>query len=558
MNFDYRVLGAFVAVLALVVTGSVLMVSDSSDAVTSDGTEHGTPTEPLTSIDGSAENFDDQFYYVELGSSLDIVGNDSFFPMDDYTSGFGLRGYYQSGSKHVSGDLISTGALTINIRCGSGPDYLYKQIHIIVVDPADIEFDVEFISPDAVGAVSGGTVSYSSATNVPATFSEDGGTAAVWLDVDSSTGKVTGNVPSVDEVTSFTYALKATSTGDSNNTVVQNITIDVYPIAQISSSALTVSGMYGTVIEDVDLTGNIDMTFDVSEGTLPEGLSLVDGSITGTPQAYGQSSVTIKGTTTEGPVQNPTIVVTFDLAEQEPVLSISADHEDSYKEGTSLSIPLSSNVEGTEWSVSGDAIYFLSVVDGVIVGSIPMTYDEITEVSITVSAVTPQGQEDDLVITFDVEPVIQFTTKPTADCIIVPVYDYNDDGTPVLQNTQSLFSEVWASGADFSFADTLSIRGTFTGENAVSATWYWGDGSADVGNVVEHTYAEPGEYTVTLVAQGEADSDGNIQYDTITLTVQVGDSSSHDLFFIAIIALLVLAVVYLMHRCGRHGRGRRD
>lgn len=555
MNFDYRALGAFVAVLALIVTGSVLMVSDSSDAVTSDGTEHGTPTEPLTGIDGSFTSFDDQYYYLELGSSVYIISQGTTYFPNAVSSNFGLLLY----SNSVEGEVSRSGALTLTFRSGFSPaEYSYKQIHIIVVDPIDIGNDVEFISPDAVGAVSGGTVSYSSATNVPATFSEDGGTAAVWLDVDSSTGKVTGNVPSVDEVTSFTYALKATSIGDSNNTVVQNITIDVYPIAQISSSALTVSGMYGTAIEDVDLIGNIDMTFDVSEGTLPEGLSLVDGSITGTPQAYGQSSVTIKGTTTEGPVQNPTIVVTFDLAEQEPVLSISADHEDSYKEGTSLSIPLTSNVEGTEWSVSGDAIYFLSVVDGVIVGSIPMTYDEITEVSITVSAVTPQGQEDDLVITFDVEPVIQFTTKPTADCIIVPVYDYNDDGTPVLQNTQSLFSEVWASGADFSFADTLSIRGTFTGENAVSATWYWGDGSADVGNVVEHTYAEPGEYTVTLVAQGEADSDGNIQYDTITLTVQVGDSSSHDLFFIAIIALLVLAVVYLMHRCGRHGRGRRD
>ena len=280
MNLDYRVLGSFVAVLALIVTGSVLMVSDSSDAVTSDGTEHGTPTEPLTSIYGTAGDFDDEYYYVELGARVYIAqekGNGSLSPYD-VTDGFGLV-YTYSSTTHVEGNVSQPGAVTVNCRSGFLPDYVYSDIHIIVVDPADIGNDVEFISPDAVGAVSGGTVSYSSATNVPATFSEDGGTAAVWLDVDSSTGKVTGNVPSVDEVTSFTYALKATSTGDSTNTVVQNITIDVYPIAQITSSTLTVSGMYGTAIEDVDLTGNIDMTFQVSEGTLPEGLSLVDGTM---------------------------------------------------------------------------------------------------------------------------------------------------------------------------------------------------------------------------------------------------------------------------------------
>lgn len=425
-----------------------------------------------------------------------------------------------------------------------------NDLTIVVVDAAPLDFT----SPDAVEAVSGSTISYTAATNIPATFSEVGGSGASWLEVDASTGKVTGQVPTIEEKTTFTYQVKATSTGDSTNTTTQTITIVAYPVAQITSSNLSVTGIQGNAIIDVNLTGNLGMTFDVSSGTLPEGLSLSEGVISGTPTGFGQSTVTIKGTTTEGPVQNPTIQISFDFEEKEPELQVSAgDYNEFYVEGSSISIPLTSNVDGTEWTVTGGtASGFLSVADGSVVGSIPMTYDEITEVTLKVSAETPQGQTDTVTITFDVEPTIQFTTVPTADCIIVPVYTYNPDGTPVLSGgTQSLVPEVDAAGADFQFADTLSIRATFTGQNATSVIWYWGDGSVSPGNVVEHTYAEAGEYTVTLYVQGENDAEGNPQYDTMTLTVQVGEPASHDLFFIAVIVVLVIAIILLVVRVHR-------
>ena len=172
-----------------------------------------------------------------------------------------------------------------------------------------------------------------------------------------------------------------------------------------------------------------------------------------------------------------------------------------------------------------------------------------TELSLTVTAETPKGQTASKTVNFSVEPVISFTTVPTADCVITPVYEYNEDGTPVLSSNASLLTEVWADGADFSFTDTLTICGTFTGTNAETVTWYWGDGASDVGNKVNHTYEEPGTYEIRLVASNDlGDSE-------VTITVTVGDTGN-DLLYYGIIVVLAIIVVYLAYRVLTAGKRR--
>lgn len=582
---------ASVAVIALTMCalGGVMLVSDESDAAgdvyytpttNTNYVDQGTINNPITDLSKALPSnssselasgkpgvaVTDIYVYVGADVSLTINRNDSLGALvaaTSVTSGFGVSvvesvsipdwavsvdSRYE-GSGTVEGTFTKAGDFHVTyLQCVNRANPTEYTTTIHVVEP---EEDIDFTSPNAVTGISGGSISYTAQTNIDATFSESGGTGASWLSVNSSTGVVSGTFPSVTTMTSYTYTIKATSETNSSNTATQTITINVYPVAKISATSTSVSGTEDEAISSVTLTGNLKMTFSKVSGSFPAGVSMTSaGVISGTPTEDGSFTVKIQGTLQEGPYQAPTITIKFNIAPGEDTLSITvADPAESYKVGESISLALTSNVEGTTWAVSGTAASFMSVSGSAVVGSVPSTYTDVTELSLTVSAETPKGQTATKTVNFSVEPVISFTTVPTADCVITPVYEYNEDGTPVLSSNASLLTEVWADGADFSFTDTLTICGTFTGTNADTVTWYWGDGASDVGNKVNHTYEEPGTYEIRLVASND------LGESEVTITVTVGDSGN-DLLFYGIILVLVIVVIYLAYRVATAGKRR--
>lgn len=590
---------ASVAVIALTMCalGGIVLASDDSDAATGDVyytpvsnsnyVDQGTANNPITDFtkalpSNSSSNLastnislstvlDGIYVYTGSDVRLEIGYNAQmhiFAAAIDVTSGYGVSVQNPSqnlpsgapdwavsidsrfsdsgsitGTFSKAGDVTITYLMTAN---GGSPTESSFTVHVV-----DREASIDFTSPKAVTGISGGSINYTAQTNIDATFSEAGGTGASWLNVNSSSGNVTGTFPSVSSMTSYTYIIKATSSTNSSNTTTQTITINVYPVAQISATSTSISGTEGEAISSVTLTGNLDMTFSKVSGAFPAGVTMTSaGVISGTPTEDGSFTVKVQGTLQEGPYQAPTITIRFNIQPAEETLSISiADPAASYKVGESISLALTSNVSGTTWKVSGTAASFMSVSGSSVVGSVPSSYSDVTEVSLTVTAETPKGQTASKTVNFSVEPVISFTTVPTADCIITPVYDYNEDGTPVIASKASLVTEVWADGADFSFTDTLTICGTFTGTNAETVTWYWGDGSSDVGNKVNHTYEEPGTYEIRLVASNDlGDSE-------VTITVTVGDTGN-DLLYYGIIVVLAIIVVYLAYRVLTAGKRR--
>lgn len=590
---------ASVAVIALTMCalGGIVLASDDSDAATGDVyytpttntnyVDQGTANNPITDFtkalpSNSSSNLastnislstvlDGIYVYTGSDVRLEIGYNVQmriFVAAIDVTSGYGVSvqspssnlpsgapdwavsldsRFSNSGS--ITGTFSKAGDVTITYLStmnGGSPTESSFTVHVV-----DREASIDFTSPKAVTGISGGSINYTAQTNIDATFSEAGGTGASWLNVNSSSGNVTGTFPSVSSMTSYTYIIKATSSTNSSNTTTQTITINVYPVAQISATSTSISGTEGEAISSVTLTGNLDMTFSKVSGAFPAGVTMTSaGVISGTPTEDGSFTVKVQGTLQEGPYQAPTITIRFNIQPAEETLSISiADPAASYKVGESISLALTSNVSGTTWKISGTAASFMSVSGSSVVGSVPSSYSDVTEVSLTVTAETPKGQTASKTVNFSVEPVISFTTVPTADCIITPVYDYNEDGTPVIASKATLVTEVWADGADFSFTDTLTICGTFTGTNAETVTWYWGDGSSDVGNKVNHTYEEPGTYEIRLVASNDlGDSE-------VTITVTVGDTGN-DLLYYGIIVVLAIIVVYLAYRVLTAGKRR--
>lgn len=557
---------AFVSVVALAVCalGGVMMLSDDSDAVIDSdygvytGGSHYSPLDTngyysgiqITSFSSFRGYCSSEGSAVPLlvGSFVSITGSLTSWGATDITSGFGLS--VSDGS--ITGTVTKTGLITVDVhKSDSVPYDGTYQAYILVVS---VEDEIDFTSPAAVEGISGGSINYTAKTNIAATYSETGGTGASWLSVNSASGLVTGTFPSVTNKTSYTYTIKATSKTNSSNTITQTITIDVYPVAKISASSTTINGTENEAISSVSLNGNLAMTFSKSSGTWPAGISMTSaGVISGTPTESGSFTVVVRGNTSVGPAQTPTITMKFNIEAAELTLAIDVSAPGvSYKVGESVSLDLSSNVAGTIYVVTGTAASFMSVSGSKVVGSVPVSYSEVTELSLTVTGTSPKGQTASKTVSFSVEPIISFTTVPTADCIITPVYSYDENGNPTAgspgTSVHSLIMEVdAATSADFTFTDTLKVLATFTGTNAETVTWYWGDGSSDVGNKITHVYEKPGTYEIRLVASNE------LGESEVTITVSVG-SGSPDYMFYIVIVVLVLVIAYLAHMCTSHRR----
>lgn len=544
------------AVLVVAMAGlfGVCMVSEDSEAAlgayTGEGTDSSTASNPYSSVNCYANEIPDGIY-VALGGGFVCSGSgiSEFSYFVSVTSGFGLS--ITTDGMLVSGTLSKLGDLTLVLEIDTGGGIMAEESYVVHV--VNAETDVDFTSPSAVSGISGGRISYTATTNIDATFSENGGTGASWLSV-SSSGVVSGTFPTVTSKQTYTYTIKATSSTLSTNTATQTITIDVYPVAKISGFS-TISGTEDEAITSTAYTSNLSATFSKSSGTIPSGLTLSsNGTISGTPTVSGTYTAVIRAVTTVGPTQTATKTITFNIDPAESTLAISvASPAASYKVGSSISIAVSSNVDGTTFSLSGTASSFLSISSGNIVGSVPSSYVTVQELTLSVTGTSPKGQTDSETITFKVEPVTAFTSVPTAQCIITPVYNYDADGNPSLASNFSLIADVDAASAaaDFVYGDTLSIQGTFTGTDAESVAWYWGDGSSDTGFKATHTYDKAGVYEVRCVATN------SVGTDEVTITVEVG-SGAPDYLYYGVLALIGIVLLFLIFRVGSStGRGRK-
>lgn len=555
---DNRLLSAFaVLALTLCAVGGVILMSEDSDAAGS-----GTALDPYDSVSGtfacftakgspSADFNSSNTYYVLLGSSFNLTCT-GLTSVVCNIPGLSVNNNVISGTTTTAGsyDIYDSSVEMLQDlyeRQGEVGEF-DTRIHFVIVSE---EEDIDFTSPAAVSGISGGSISYTAKTNIGATFSEAGGTAASWLSVNSSTGKVTGTLPLETSMKSYTYTIRATSETNSSNTATQTITINVYPVAKITATSTSVTGTEDEAISTITLSGNVAMSFSRSSGSFPPGITLSGSTISGTPTSSGDYTVTIRGTSTAGPSQTATIQISFDIEPAESDLTLSlSDPKSSYMTGESVSLNISCNVSGSTFEVSGTASSWMSVSGSKVVGSVPSTYTDVTSLMITVTAETPKGQTATASANFSVEPRLAFTSVPTADCIINPV---QSSVSTTASRASPLLLEVDAiDSTEFSFPDTMTIQATFTGENAETVTWYWGDGKSDVGNKFTHTYEQPGTYTILLVASNDlGDSE-------LELTVTVGESPYSPLYIGIIVVLLVVAV-YLVYRLVKGGdrRGRR-
>jgi len=232
-------------------------------------------------------------------------------------------------------------------------------------------------------------------------------------------------------------------------------------------------------------------------------------------------------------------------AASEPALAFaSAAPSGSYIVGSSISWPVSLNIEGCTVSLSGapDWLAYSTQLHSV-VGSVPASYSDVTPIGFYIVVTSPGGQIVQQQVSVSVEPVLAFTSAPTAACVVIPVVSYHADGSV----DASIIDDFRSGMISERTGDTF--RYVFIGTDAEIVEWDFGDGSTAIGNSVLHRYASSGTYEIVCTASNSVDGGSS---DSCTVEVTVDPDYSDLFYFGSILVLVILACILLVRiRLGR-------
>lgn len=452
---------------------------------------------------------------------------------------------------------------------------------MILRDAVVGEAEIDYTAPDAIDAITGSRFTYNASTNITGTvFSKVSG--AEWLAI-TSAGVVSGSAPSVTEKTDYQIVIKATS--PKGQTIEQTVTITVYPVAKLTASALSTSVHQNSAMNSITITSNVDVAWSKS-GDLPAGVTFSNGVLSGAPSVQGSFEITVFGTTIEGPAQTASVKVRIVVGE--PVVEITSTGPAMlFIVGNQYSYAPTTNVPGTTFTIS-DAPAWLGVTGGVVKGQVT-GYTDGTTVTYTLTATTPEAQIATQSVTIVIEPVLAWTSIPTASCIVQATYTYSDDGSYtqnvlnsramvmddaypvtdavstyapnpinalcfappkfiVLMDDSGSVPDVGGTNVDVTETETRTFRFLWTGEDAETVTWDFGDGTTGEGFQVVHTYEANGTYTYTCTGTNSVGS-SSVQ-GRIIVDVEEDDGIS-----IYLVAGLALLIVILCGACIHHRKG---
>jgi large repetitive protein len=143
----------------------------------------------------------------------------------------------------------------------------------------------------------------------PLTYSVSAGSLPAGLSLNSSTGAITGSPTGPNGAASFTIKVTDKSNPAQSATQALSIAVNLPAAPAISTSSLPGAVEFASYNQTIAATGFAPLTYSVSIGSLPAGLSLngSTGAISGTPTGpNGPASFTIKVTDASNPVQSAT------------------------------------------------------------------------------------------------------------------------------------------------------------------------------------------------------------------------------------------------------------
>lgn len=272
---------------------------------------------------------------------------------------------------------------------------------------ASSDSGITVTTPETYGIITGYSADFTiTVSSADCEFSEvEGGSASSWLDIDSS-GHLTGVAPDVVEISDqlFLYSVMDSS----GSTSEFSLLVSVYPVLNVVPEVDSYTESYHqsptAVYDEIRFFGNVPYNATILSDVSASSISFDNGHLTIRPDVEYYGNVVILFESAEGPYQTFYVEFPVTIYREEPDLLFDiGNFADSYAGGADIDIAFSSNVMGTEISLSGSAAGFLSIVDGHIVGQVPY-YTDPMDCTLTVSVSTPSGQSETLQYTFDIVP----------------------------------------------------------------------------------------------------------------------------------------------------------
>lgn len=453
-------------------------------------------------------------------------------------------------------------------------------------DDGPVEDPINYTAPDAVSAVSGSQFTYHPATNIPGSTFELLG-APSWIIFKNNV--LSGTAPIVSGGTG-TWSFVIVAESPHGQVVEQQITIIIYPAINLSVSANSVNVDIVKPMNDFIVSSNVAVTWSKS-GDLPAGVSFSDGRFSGTPTESGTFPVTVYATAIEGPSQTASKEITINVKGESDLKITSSYPKSLFLVGRQYSYTVTANIPDCTFALGSDKPEW-AIIDGAkIIGQI-IGYTDSQTVKFTVTATSPGGQTVSQEISVKIEPVLAFTTVPTASCFVLPEHlnpggrsfdDFSILKMPLMLSCRAinaipifdvpacdaLGSPVAAgggSGGDSSTAPapnitesgTRTFKFVWTGENAERVIWDFGDGKTGEGFQIVHTYEKNGTYTYVCTGINSIGSSSV----SGTITVNVADDGLGEFVLIGIGILLLIVLILVIRRAtkrrnaGSSGRRR--
>jgi len=343
---------------------------------------------------------------------------------------------------------------------------------------------------------------------------------------DSNVGSVSGktvtvNIPTnASAGTKYNVVIKATMTSPVSQTAYQYVTFTVV-------SGLSVSGTINDIIKGSSIsftpTGTSGMgtvTWAVQSGkTLPAGLSLSNGKVSGTPTALGAQTVYLTATAPGGETKN--LAVSFTVYSK--IVGGSVETIKSYNTNVSSTAITNNSDIGVTWAVTSGTLptgFSLNSSTGVVSGKSSAVQS--TTVTITGTSSHGPSQSTTKQITIQSEPALTLTC---GDSILT--YKNNSTEKSVTLTASNSSTKTWTvssfSGATVSNGILKVKNSTAVGMNqTVTVTCTTAYGQSKTCNVtvsVEGTLAISGDSVLNILAG----SDGG---NTSAFTVSGGSGNT--------------------------------
>lgn len=162
------------------------------------------------------------------------------------------------------------------------------------------------LPPGVINMTYGGSTLQATGGVTPYTWSISSGNLPSGLSLNSSTGQITGTPT---QSGTFNFTAKVVDSSSPQESATANLSVVINPALAITTQSLPVGALNQPYTATLAATGGLTpYTWSISSGSLPSWASLNanTGVISGTPNATGTTSFTVKVTDSESPSQSAT------------------------------------------------------------------------------------------------------------------------------------------------------------------------------------------------------------------------------------------------------------